>query len=217
MFGLTGPWGSGKTSLIAMIDEYLDAGKQAWAIARFTPWSASATSSLLAEFYSDDVERLQSGAAAALYHNAGEDSPTFDRTNALRELLRRPYWLNTARFYGGNAKGHAIYSITAGIEDELREGTSSAAFVAAWTLLTDGVFNADPTRHAGCSPPSAPVLALPRCYPPSIAATSGHPPELPDPTDSDEPDPTWARLTQEIRRDPADPGTMEHVRVIREL
>lgn len=79
-------------------------------------------------------------AARFLYHNAGEDNADFDSTTVLRELLRRPYWLNTARFYGGNAKGNGIYPLTAGIEQELAQSTSPASYLAAWALLTDGVF-----------------------------------------------------------------------------
>lgn len=51
VFGLTGPWGSGKSSLIAMIVETLEKNHKDWAIAHFTPWAASDLSSLLAEFY----------------------------------------------------------------------------------------------------------------------------------------------------------------------
>lgn len=44
-------------------------------------------------------------AARFLFDNAGEGNDTFDSTEVLRELLRRPYWLNTARFYGGQSQG----------------------------------------------------------------------------------------------------------------
>ncbi|WP_420120918.1 KAP family NTPase [Nakamurella sp.] len=52
VFGLTGPWGSGKSSLIAMIVESLRQQDQDWCVARFTPWSTSDTAGLLSEFYS---------------------------------------------------------------------------------------------------------------------------------------------------------------------
>lgn len=51
VFGLTGPWGSGKSSLIEMICESLGTSDVEWSIARFTPWATTSTESLLAEFY----------------------------------------------------------------------------------------------------------------------------------------------------------------------
>lgn len=37
VFGLTGPWGSGKSSMLAMIGEELQRSHPDWRIARFTP------------------------------------------------------------------------------------------------------------------------------------------------------------------------------------
>jgi KAP family P-loop domain len=51
VFALTGPWGSGKTSLIEMTCQLLQKERPEWSIARFTPWATSDTSSLMAEFY----------------------------------------------------------------------------------------------------------------------------------------------------------------------
>jgi predicted KAP-like P-loop ATPase len=51
VFGLSGAWGSGKSSMIDMIEEALRSNHQNWSIAKFTPWSASDTTSLLAEFF----------------------------------------------------------------------------------------------------------------------------------------------------------------------
>lgn len=48
VFAITGPWGSGKTSLLELTCNQLST----WHIARFTPWAASNPDSLLAEFYS---------------------------------------------------------------------------------------------------------------------------------------------------------------------
>lgn len=91
--------------------------------------------------YEFEVQSLREYFAARfLYLNAGEGDLNFDKTTVLRELLRRPYWLNTARFYGGNAKGSDIYILVAGIEAELASKPSPSAAVAAWTLLTDAVF-----------------------------------------------------------------------------
>jgi hypothetical protein len=156
-------------------------------------------------------------AARFLYHNAGEDNADFDSTTVLRELLRRPYWLNTARFYGGNAKGNGIYPLTAGIEQELAQSTSPAAYLAAWALLTDGVFLRRPREArkiltALCSDLGIAVLlsALDRR---DIIAL----PELPDLPDEDGPDPTWIRLTTLISKDPADSANIQRVRALREL
>src|SRR3546814_7956066 len=60
-------------------------------------------------------------AARFLYKFAGEGDRDFDSAIVFRELLRRPYWLNTARFYSGNAHGKEIYALTAGIREELAE------------------------------------------------------------------------------------------------
>jgi len=51
VFGLTGPWGSGKTSLVELIVEELQKQSSEWRVARFTPWATSDTASLMAEFF----------------------------------------------------------------------------------------------------------------------------------------------------------------------
>lgn len=51
VFGLTGPWGSGKTSLVELIVEELRQQSSEWRVARFTPWATSDTASLMAEFF----------------------------------------------------------------------------------------------------------------------------------------------------------------------
>ena len=156
-------------------------------------------------------------AARFLYYNAGEGNAAFDSTTVLRELLRRPYWLNTARFYGGNAKGNGIYPLTAGIEEELAHSTSPAPYLAAWALLTDGVFLRRPREArkvltALCSDAGIEILlsALDRR---DIVAL----PELPILPCEDGVDPTWARLTTLISKYPADNANTQRVRVLREL
>ncbi|MDU0367626.1 KAP family NTPase [Microbacterium sp. KSW4-17] len=58
VFGLSGPWGSGKTSLVNMIVEELQGQHPEWAVARFTPWATSDISGLLGEFHSSLAEVL---------------------------------------------------------------------------------------------------------------------------------------------------------------
>lgn len=156
-------------------------------------------------------------AARFLYRNAGEDNPAFDSASVLRELLRRPYWLNTVRFFGGNAKGNGIYTLTAGIEEELSENPSTASFLAAWALLTDGVFHRRPREArkvitALCSDAGLAVL-LPALDRRDIVPL----PELPDLPSADGADPTWARLTNLISNYPADAANTQRVRALREL
>lgn len=51
VFGLTGPWGSGKSSMLAMITEELEQSSTHWSVARFTPWATGDVSGLLEDFY----------------------------------------------------------------------------------------------------------------------------------------------------------------------
>ncbi|QYB04260.1 KAP family NTPase [Rhodococcus sp. USK10] len=47
-FGLTGAWGSGKSSVLRMIEQQMP---QSWSVRYFTPWAASDPATLMAEFY----------------------------------------------------------------------------------------------------------------------------------------------------------------------
>ncbi|QIM22135.1 AAA family ATPase [Phycicoccus sp. HDW14] len=60
--GLSGPWGSGKTSLVNMIVESLQREHPEWIVARFTPWATSDVPGLLSEFYSSIAHSLPSKA-----------------------------------------------------------------------------------------------------------------------------------------------------------
>ncbi|MGY1707581.1 KAP family NTPase [Geodermatophilus sp. SYSU D00697] len=55
VYGLEGPWGSGKSSVIAMIKHFLTApgrtGDGRWRVVSFTPWATSGTEALLEEFF----------------------------------------------------------------------------------------------------------------------------------------------------------------------
>lgn len=131
--------------------------------------------------------------------------------------MRRPYWLNTARFYGGNAEGGDVYVLAAGICDEIIENSAPPSAVAAWTLLTDGVFASRPRQvrdvlSSLCTEQNIAVLldALGRR---EIVPL----PELPQLPVSEGPDPTWTRLTGQIAADPANPETPRSVRALRDL
>jgi hypothetical protein len=71
VFGLSGPWGSGKSSLINMIVRELTTEHPDWQIARFTPWATSDVSGLLSEFYSSLAEPLPAEKKAALKKSLG--------------------------------------------------------------------------------------------------------------------------------------------------
>ncbi|MDN5757175.1 MAG: large ATP-binding protein [Tomitella sp.] len=167
--------------------------------------------------YEFDVLSLREYFAARfLYRSAGEGDREFDRAEVVRALLPRPYWLNTARFYGGNAKGGEIYELSAAVEAVLTDTPTAAACVAAWTLLTDGVFARRPREARKiitilCADQNLPVLleALDRH---DITAL----PELPALPD-DDPDPTWQRLTNAIESSPVTIDNTTRVRVLREL
>ena len=52
VFGLSGPWGSGKTSVLKMIEEILtQENASTWKTVWFTPWSAADATTLTEEFY----------------------------------------------------------------------------------------------------------------------------------------------------------------------
>lgn len=51
VFGLTGAWGSGKSSMVSLIGEELAADFPKWVTARFTPWATNDVPSLTKEFF----------------------------------------------------------------------------------------------------------------------------------------------------------------------
>lgn len=53
VYGLEGPWGCGKSSVIALITTFLTKSKEhRWHVVSFTPWATSGTEGLLSEFFS---------------------------------------------------------------------------------------------------------------------------------------------------------------------
>lgn len=150
-------------------------------------------------------------AARFLYQNAGEGDPHFDRTVVFRQLLQRPYWLNTTRFYAGNAMGADIYVLKAGILQELAANSSRQVRVAAWSLITDGVFSSRPMEAAevvnSLTDDLGSVLLL-------EALDGREVSQLPDPAHAEL---AWRRLTDVIASHPSDPGNHMRVRVLRDL
>jgi hypothetical protein len=155
-------------------------------------------------------------AARFLYRYAGEDTKAFDRLAVFRELLRRPYWLNTARFYGGNAEVGVVSELADGIVDELSERPPPQSVVAGWTLLTDGVFTSRPRRARDvlfslCADAHLSDLTS------ALSRGEITPlPEVPQPAGGG-PDPSWTRLTELIAANPGHDDTHLRVVVLREL
>lgn len=150
-------------------------------------------------------------AARYLYRYAGEGDQRFDRTIVFRELLRRPYWLNTARFYGGNAAGSDIYALEAGIKHEIGENPSRHVRVAAWSLVTDGVFTSRPIEAAAIVDALTDDLGIGHL----VAALDGH--EVTPLPEAGHANRAWERLTAAITARPDDPQNHARVRALREL
>ena len=94
-----------------------------------------------------DVQPLREFFAARFLNEfAGAGLHGFDPSAVLRELVRRAYWLNTARFYAGFARPNELAGLVEGIAEELESRTTRHRQVrlATWTLLSDGVFSAKP-------------------------------------------------------------------------
>ena len=52
VYGLEGPWGSGKSSVISLLTSYLkEAEDSRWMVVTFTPWATTGTEGLLSEFF----------------------------------------------------------------------------------------------------------------------------------------------------------------------
>jgi hypothetical protein len=90
-----------------------------------------------------DVQPLREYFAAKfLYDFAGTEQPSFDTSLVFRGLVRRTYWLNTARFYAGFARPNELPGLLDGLAEE-RDSTPGRprhVRTVIWTLLSDGVF-----------------------------------------------------------------------------
>lgn len=81
-------------------------------------------------------------AAKFLAEWAGQDRrDPLPKAEVLRQLIKRNYWLNTARFYAGFANPNELAGLRYGLEDAI--GLAQHPLqerVAVWTLLSDGIF-----------------------------------------------------------------------------
>ncbi|TDW22125.1 NACHT domain-containing protein [Kribbella kalugense] len=155
-------------------------------------------------------------AARFLYRYAGEETKRFDRVKVFRELLRRPYWLNTTRFYGGNAEAGDLSVLADGIAAEIADNPGGYAVIAGWTLLTDGVFTSRPRWGRDvvfnlCDEEQLSTLANAWSRREIYSL-----PRLPEPVGGG-PDPTWARYTSAIAADPGDDRNYTRVWLLRDL
>ena len=80
-------------------------------------------------------------AARFLNEYASRDGEPPPKDKVLGELIQRPYWLNTARFFASAANRNERSALADGIEEVLKAGRHPLQErVAIWTLMTDGVF-----------------------------------------------------------------------------
>ncbi|MBB3750386.1 hypothetical protein FHT44_002847 [Mycolicibacterium sp. BK634] len=71
-----------------------------------------------------------------------------DKSDVLKELIRRPYWFNTSRFYAGFAVANELGGLVDGLAEEFDQARHPfQERVATWTLLADGVFSLKTTAQ----------------------------------------------------------------------
>jgi hypothetical protein len=123
-----------------LVDELFDAvTERVWAL----------TSKVSGTFEFDVQPIREYFAARYLYEYAGASGREgVDKGAVLRELIRRPYWENTGRFYAGFANVNELAALKEGLQDELEEGRRpKQAALGTWRLLFDGVFAGRPARQ----------------------------------------------------------------------
>ncbi|MFJ5233156.1 NACHT domain-containing protein [Kitasatospora sp. NPDC088391] len=93
-----------------------------------------------------DVQPLREYFAARyLYEYAGAERGDFDTSRVLQHLVRRPYWMNVARFYAGFARANELAGLVEALEEEQESRQQPLEMLtAAWMLLADGVFSKRP-------------------------------------------------------------------------
>lgn len=91
-----------------------------------------------------DVQPIREFFAAKFLHEfaSGQDGSSFDAATALKEMLSRAYWSNTARFLGGLFQANRVPDIADTVIERFREGGGARQVqTTTWTLLSDGVFS----------------------------------------------------------------------------
>lgn len=121
VFGLTGPWGSGKTSMVELITEELRETSPEWRVARFTPWATSDAVSLMAEFFA--------ALTAALPEDKGD---SVRRVLGACATVAAP-WLSLVPVVGSALQGNAEHLADAAN----RQKPWDKAFTEASTLLRE--------------------------------------------------------------------------------
>lgn len=142
VFGLTGPWGSGKTSALSMItDAMRSSGSSTWSVVEFTPWAADSGHGLIEEFYQV--------IAAAM--------PTTEKGSRAKKALvaAAPVALAMARATGvaliekylGDESletiGKAAADALADRIGEVRPGPASDPFTKRFTAISKAISDAD--------------------------------------------------------------------------
>lgn len=80
VYGLEGPWGSGKSSALSLVAGYLGtSGGRRWQIVRFTPWATTGTEALLEEFFN---------ALSTAVPEAGKNNQLRERLRSYAEIAR---------------------------------------------------------------------------------------------------------------------------------
>ena len=63
VYGLEGPWGSGKSSVVAMVKDALEGLETNWHVVNFTPWATSTQEELFSEFFAALASAIPPGGA----------------------------------------------------------------------------------------------------------------------------------------------------------
>src|SRR5699024_9818964 len=104
-----------------------------------------------------------------------------------------------------------IYVLESGIKHELAENASKHVRVAAWSLLTDGVFNTRPIEAASI------VDTLTDKHGSQLLLAALDAKEVTPLPESSHAQLAWSRLISEVRSQPNDEHNPTRIRVIREL
>ncbi|APE12746.1 hypothetical protein BO226_25745 (plasmid) [Rhodococcus sp. 2G] len=161
-----------------------------------------------------DVQPLREYFAARFLNDfAGADVRAFDKSTVLRALVRRPYWLNTSRFYAGFAKPNELAGLVEALEEELEEGVRPLQVrLAAWMLLADGVFSARTRTQRNAVDLISDDLSV-RLLAHTLVSDSETPVLAPDRGGEE----LAERLKEQLASDPDSALTFERVAIVKQL